>query len=275
MIKNISIFPILLVLLFSCATQAEESQNVTLQQENLNAGEPKIETSESMENLPSWIFDSSPKNGHPRIVVFTTRRADREEEIVKAAQQAAIESARNRAVYVSAKELSQKGNANFGYVNDLYMNFNKDLALDLLDDMEVENQVETPQGTFARFIDNSSNCAINFIVANPSNPTWVSQVPDIPGYLLTTGFVESHRNWAESFKAADESAITQLAYTFFGQIDNQVETRDQASTTRARTSTLATILIQGEGLLENLVILGRWQDDSGNFYSLVGVPHIQ
>jgi len=252
----------------SCASQAQ----VTPEPVEVKDISDEIPEISSMSEIPSWVFDSTPKEGQPRFVVFATRRADRDEELEKAHQLAALEVAKYQGIFVSVKELSQKGNANFGYAEDIFLDYQEELAPSYLDSLEVDRQIRTPEGTFIRFIFTASSVNINYNISNPQFPSWISGVPQIPGHLVAVGFVERHRNWWESFKAADESAMKQMAYALYGKVDNQFETVDQSTETRSRAGSLGTILMQGEGVLKNVLILARWQDDRGNFYSLASMP---
>lgn len=275
--KSIILLLVSIILLFSCTTTAPsednndtvESQPVETQGESEERVIPEIRT---MDQLPRWIFDSTPVDGHPRFVVFTTRRADREEEEERTLQMAALEAAKYRGIFVSAKELSQRGNANFGYANDIYIQYQEDMAPQYLDDLELDEIIRTPEGTFARYIFTAGSSNVNYSIETAGTPSWVSQAPELPGYIVIIGAVERHRNWAESFKAADEAALAQMAYSLFGQVDNQFETMQQGTSTRTQTGTLGTILIQGEGTVQKVTVLSRWVDEYGLYYSLLATP---
>lgn len=258
----------MVLLTLSCASQAPVVPE-PVETTDLSEEVPEIN---SMSDIPSWVFDSTPRDGHPSFVVFATRRADRDEELEKALQLAAMEAAKYQGIYISVKELSQKGNANFGYAEDIFLDYQEELAPNYLDSLEMDRQIRTPEGTFTRFQYTGNSTALNYQITNPHSPSWISEPPSIPGYLVVIGFVERHRNWWESFKAADESAMKQMAYALYGKVDNQFETIDQSTETRSRTGSLGTILMQGEGILKNVLILARWQDEKGNYYSLAAMP---
>lgn len=258
----------MVIIFLSCATQAQVDPE-PVESVNLTDEIPEITR---MSDIPSWVFDSTPKEGNPCFVVFSTRRADRDEELEKALQLAAMEAAKFQGIYISVKELSQKGNANFGYAEDLFLDYREELAPNYLESLEMDRQIRTPEGTFIRFRFTGSTTDLNYQITNPHNPSWISAPPEIPGHLVVIGFVERHRNWWESFKAADESAMKQMAYALYGKVDNQFETIDQSTENRSRTGSLGTILMQGEGILKNVLILARWQDEKGNYYSLAAMP---
>jgi len=269
---------LLLILTFSaCMSQpvleTAPAEEISMPEEVMDGEKESVPEIKSMNDIPSWVLDSTPKDGHPRFVVFVSRRADRDEESEKAHQLAAMEASKYQGIYVSVKELTQKGNTNFGYINDLQVQYNEAAAPQYLDDLELENELRTPEGTFARYIFTGATTDLTYELPTGYPPEWTVNAPQIPGYIIATGFVERHRNWAQSIKAADESAIAQLAYIIYGKVSNQVETIDKSTSTRGSTGVLGTIYIEGEGIIRNMLVLARWKDSDNNYYSLAAIPN--
>lgn len=276
--KYIFTFP-LLILLFACSTQPAEKTGTA----SVNPESGQIGTAQGdglirrVEDLPPWIYDSSPKDGRPRYVVFTGSLGKREDEEKLAPLLAALEAAKHEGIYVSAKELSQEGNRTFGYAKDIFIDYREELAPAFLDKVELEKSIYTAYGTIARYIEKEGSADIEFAPHDGNPPSWIYSPPRIPGYLVAVGVVERHRSWKESFAAADEKALARMVMARFGELDNQAERKETEKTnslgTRESTASLETIYVRGEGLLRDVTILARWTDSAeSQFYSLAVLP---
>jgi len=108
-------------------------------------------------------------------------------------------------------------------------------------------------------------------------PSWVDQLPKIPGYLTAVGETLGYRFVRDSLEAADVLAAEQLL-----RLSSEAVTQARSYST---SSTLNTgsgsqesfqegVLQISEGTLQGFYVLARWYDSASNrYYSLAVVPH--
>lgn len=225
--------------------------------------------------LPPWVFDSSPADGHPRFVVFPGKLARQEDAVTRSHQMAALEAAKMDGLYVSAKTLTQEGDYNFGYATDVKVDYLKERAPQYLDQVELDKIIHTPLGSMARYIHRGRSVSLAFTppAGTSRPPRWISDIPKIEGYTVALGSADRHRNWDSSFTAADKNAMANLIVSLRGKLTSIKDMEEEYKRNSEYLASLETIFISGEGIIKDTMIIARWVDDGENqFYSLVAVP---
>jgi hypothetical protein len=188
---------------------------------------------------------------------------------------AALDAVKMEGVYVSAKTLAQEGDYNFGYAANVKIDYLKEQAPAYLDKLELEEILHTQMGTVARFLYNGTSTSLSFDLADNSEdqPLWVTEPPDIDGYILAIGSADRHRSWGNSFAAADENAIANLTVTLYGKLKGIKDMNESFRNENSRLAMLETIFVSGEGILRDTMIIARWADkNEKQFYSLAVIP---
>ncbi len=276
-------YPLLLILplffLSSCLTTGKSSSPA------VQAAAPPVPKEErvyetrrdirSVKDLPSWVYDSSPRDGAPRSVIFASRYANEDSAFQAAWGLAAIDAARRDGIYVTALSLSQEGSYNFAHASDIQIRFLTDNRVVYLDNLELENFLYTPVGTIARFslVDADLPRDLDFTPDPGSPPQWITRIPQIEGYIATVGTAERHQDWGYSFEAADKSALANLTVSLYSKLTEITTTWESSRNDNNRISSLETLFIRGEGILRDTMIIARWVDEKEEqFYSLAVMP---
>jgi len=263
-----------IIFLASCQTTKEipEEQEPAVKQENAFEMNSNIR---SAADLPSWVYDSSPRDGHPRSVIFTPLYSDEEVAFSAALGMAAIDAARRDGVYVRSRSLTQEGAHNFGHIQDIDIQFLKDNKSEYLDRLKLENFIYTRRGAIARFSlpDGSVSPTLDYTPDGSNPPEWINAVPHIEGYLVTVGTAERHQDWGYSFEAADKSALANLTVSLYSKMTGIKTTVESSRNDNNQLASLETLFISGEGILRDTMIIARWVDArEERFYSLAVVP---
>ena len=256
--------------MFSCLSEPESAV-----EEAVNLNDEGYQNYRSINELPSWVFDCTPLNGQPRMVVFTDKMGDKERAAILTSQLAALEAAKMEGIYVSTKTLAQEGEYNFGYAADIKIYYLKEQAPAYLDKLKLDKILHTDMGTVARYAYTEKTTSFNYNLPEKSDDLsqWITKQPEIEGYTLAIGSADRHRSWDNSFAAADESAIANLTVTLFGKLKDIKEMNEFSKNDNNQLSQLETIYVSGEGIIRDIMIVARWADEEEKqFYSLAVVP---
>jgi hypothetical protein len=263
-----------IISLASCLTLGEtaDEQNAPTEQEKAHGIKSPIR---SVADLPSWVYDSSPRDGHPRSVIFTPLYSDEEVAFSAAMGMAAIDAARRDGIYVRSRSLTQEGAHNFGHIQDIDIQFLKENKAEYLDKLKLDDFIYTPRGAIARFSLPGSlvSPALDFTPYSGRPPEWITSPPPIEGYLATVGTAERHQDWGYSFEAADKSALANLTVSLYSHMTTIKTTAESYRNDSSQLASLETLFVSGEGILRDTMIIARWVDEKEErFYSLAVIP---
>jgi hypothetical protein len=103
-------------------------------------------------------------------------------------------------------------------------------------------------------------------------PAWTNTVPEIPGYLTTVGIALQTGYVADSFAAADDQALEDMAR----QVSVEVSTGRKSIENGVGTASYQSNLEISEAVIAGFYILDRWRTPDGRYYySLAVVPEFR
>jgi hypothetical protein len=223
-------------------------------------------------DLP-WIWNCLPRDGNP--VYFSTSglRKKRDDEKTWALQSAAIQAAQFDHISGSREYLMQSTSISFGRMENSEVFFNHDTARLLFEQLEVIEEYSDDQGTYLLSKIPSQTIDVPyFIKYRKGEPTWISEVPVIPGYIVAVGSVKMHRTFTDSLAAADRAAFLEMLNIIFGHVDSQRDEVTQSSETQEDSASITTTKITASGNIKGFLIIARWRDEKHNYYSLAVCP---
>jgi hypothetical protein len=225
-------------------------------------------------NSHNAYLDTSPVNGIPVFFASVQRMSDRSKELPAALLQASEQASKFVAVKATAKFYSEKMNSSMKYMRDLDVIWDRELALEMIDRLEVSAILQDTYGTYitVKLPDsriNYSNSARRF---TGGAPEWTSRIPEIPGFIVSVGISLQTGYVADSFTASDNQALEDLAR----QISVEVVSGKKLIENSVGTISLQTNFEISEVVIPGFYILDRWRTpDSRYYYSLAITPDLQ
>ncbi len=225
---------------------------------------------EQMEEISSLMFDLSPSEGKLFFFTAVTREQYRDREIESCRMEAARQYSRfhqiNGATYSKTSE-----NTRGTIVTEASgIAFNDDLAERLAENLELVKEIETEEGTAALFSVSSDRLfKLSYKPAGQhSEPDWISQSIEIPGYQTAVGFTGKKRFLERTLQQADKNALATLLEQRKGQFNaTQSDWQSNYGSTGQ-----SSVVEKAAGSIQQAYILSRWIDSKGNFYSLAICP---
>ena len=222
------------------------------------------------EKISSMMFDLTPREGKLFFFTMATRQQYREKELELCREEASRQLSRyfqiNGVSYARTDE-SARGTAKKEATG---IAFNNDRAIALLEDIELEDKIQTEKLTAALF---SYSKAETFALSygpgyKDKEPDWIFSSVKIPGYQVAVGFTGPSRFLSRTLQQADKNALATLLEQRNGSMDiTQSDWQSQAaSSSRSR------MIETSAGSISNAYVLSRWIDKKGNFYSLAVCP---
>lgn len=236
---------------------------------------PKPSLYHEAPDLP-WIWNCLPRDNAP--VYFSTSglRKNREDEKVWALQSAAIQAAHFDHISGNREFLIQSSSISFGRMENAEVFFNHETARQFYDQVEVIEEFSDREGTYLLSRVPSQQARIPYTITyTDGKPSWISNMPTIPGYRVAVGSVRMHRTLTDSLAAADRAAFLEMLNIIFGQVNAQREEIVQAGESGTSSAQITTTRITAEGEMKGFLIIARWRDERHNYYSLAVCPEEQ
>ena len=213
-----------------------------------------------------------PSKGSPVFFASVQRMSDREKEKAAALLNASEQASKYIAVKAVSKFYSEKLNSSIKYMHDLDVLWDRELALDMIDRLEVLQVSQDTYGTYlTSTLPDYSLGSIPWmnITASETSPSWTNLIPEIPGYIVSVGIALQTGYVADSFKAADNQALEDLAR----QISVDIISGRKVIENGIGTAALLTNYEESEVVIPGFYILERWRSpDAHYYYSLAIAP---
>ena len=210
--------------------------------------------------------------GNPVFFAASPRMGNREEEEEACIDRAAVQASKFIAAQAKAVFILQKTNVDVGYASDITVNYDKDLALSLREELTVEKALQDNEGTYilARLESVDMDNIPFRPAARNGKPDWTDNPPDIPGYYTAVGITQRSRFIADSMNSADDLALGDLVK----QISISVKSsRSDISVDRVGTATDQIAYEEAEATVTGFYVIARWRSQDGShFYSLAVAP---
>jgi len=219
-----------------------------------------------MASAPDWAWTLGPKDGHPRFLSFCPRLLNRENERPECIRRASEQASKYTGVRIRAKKYYRKRALFTQYMNRDTVEFDEDLAAELLQDLAVEREYRDEEGTYilARLTSSDMEDLVFDAHAAGDGFEWAEGGFEIPGYRTAIGVVKRRRLFSDSIESADRDALVRLAM----QISSEVESG---------------LLDAGKGMqgmfgyeaveaqISGFYVLARRRSDDGRYYYSLAV----
>ena len=243
----------------------EEAQAASGSQDSDAAEEPAQQPSSFL----AVLWDTTPDEGNPVFCGVAARQLDRDEEKQRALEDAARQASMYFGLIGQAKFLKQKTTGSIGYLQDIDIGYDEELAAQLVDRLEVILEYQDSRSTFVKAVLPSiSMDAVPYNAGTlpQKTPVWILNPPEIPGKLVGVGVAQMKRLASDSIATADEKAVEEL----LTQISTKIQTI-QSERTIDSVGTLhdTTSLEVAKAELDGYYVLSRWQE--GNYYYTLAI----
>lgn len=212
-----------------------------------------------------------PSQNSPVFFAAVQRKGIREDEKVAALLNASEQASKFIAVQAISKFYSEKLNSSIKYIRDLDVIWDKELAIEMIDRLEILDISQDNQGTYltARLSDIKMPNVPWSTHRGSDTPAWTSRIPKIPGYIVSVGIALQAGYVSDSFAAADNQALEDLARQISVEINSDKKQIENA----AGTASLQTNYEISEVVIPGFYILERWRTpDARYYYSLAITP---
>ncbi len=211
-----------------------------------------------------------PRNGNPVFFASVQRMSNRELEEEAALRKAADQASRYYSVNVVSKFYSEKVNTSFRYMDDLDASWDLNLSGSLYEDLSI---IESWQDNYGSYVLAELQGHAPPVIISPRSadkePSWINNTPEIPGYITSVGITLQKGYVADSFEAAEEQALAQMAKQISISVSNgQVKLENSIGTVTTQSN-----LEIAEASIQGFYILDRWRTpDSRYYYALAVCP---
>jgi hypothetical protein len=162
---------------------------------------------------PEWIWSLCPVNGHPQFFAFSPRLLKREKELSLCLEKAANQASKYKEISVNAGTFYRKKSFISKYLMTLAIDFNRELAAQLLSDLAIVREYRDESGTYiiAELITGTLDSRLCNAINSPDQGTWRNGGVVIKGYYTAVGVAARRRLLSDSIDAADNNAIIELS----------------------------------------------------------------
>jgi len=275
----ITIILLMSLFILSCASiLVDKYDNSHINQtNNINSIDPVIVNGviDFTDPLYSFMWNTAPSSGKMVFSSFIPRRANREEEIDFAVAEAARQASILYKSKVDAKFAVQSNNRDLGFLEAIDIQYDKDMAEALKPKIKITKILRDNEGTYVLSELEGINFKGNFSdLSKPGQvPDWLTNIPVIPGYLVSVGTVQRSRYKIDSIRRADEQALANLAKQVSVVVKAKRADRDSEVSGSAFSETNYEVT---STFISGFYVLGRWSTDNGNtYYTLAVCPENQ
>jgi hypothetical protein len=162
---------------------------------------------------PDWIWSLCPVNGHPQFFAFCPRLLKREKELSLCLEKAASQASKYKGVSVNAGTFYRKKSFMSKYLITLAIDFNRELAAQLLSDLAIEREYRDESGTYiiSELMTDTMDSTLCNAINSPDHGEWKNEGVVIKGYYTAVGIAARRRLLSDSIDAADNNAIIELS----------------------------------------------------------------
>ena len=214
------------------------------------------------------LWDLRPTVGSPLFLGVANRLHDREEEREAALLHAAEQASRYVRIAATYRYVARRDNTGIGYLEDIEADWDASRADSLVESGEIIEVYRDEGGTavLVRFPDlppapDLSDLAV--AASGPTEPSWTSAPPEVPGFLAAVGSSLRSRRIRESVDNADQEALKGIllqAGTTLRTID------DRRSVEGSGTTSAVTSAQEASAILRQFVVVARFISGDGRYY---------
>ncbi len=263
----------LVVVIVSCTTTG---QTAASPERPAAPEQSEPERSPSRENGPpilpiggreSLMADLRPRDGSPVFLGVATRLLDREDEEPAAILHAAEQASRYVRMAAQYRFVAQRSQRSIGYLDDIDAQWDSNLADQLVSSMEVLESWRDEEGTYVlartEGVPSAPPVTTIEIGGSGAEPRWVTQTPEIPGYLIGVGISQRSRRFRDSLDTADQEALKSVLIQA-GATVRLIQ--DAQSVDRQGTREMVTSAEEAAATLRAFYVLARYASPDGRYY---------
>lgn len=258
------IFCSIIMLFTSCVTE------IHVEKENT---ETPIEVSSTVNNIPSWLWDSIPSQDSVIFIASSPKLSSKKKEMLMALKNASVQAGVFSGFWGTSQDfiLSNQFAANFSARTRAY--YDGAAADESIDKFKAKNKWHSDEGLWVRFFLKESrlpllNWQIEYF---QGEPTWLHSPPEISGWIVAVGFGGKQSTLAKAILQADTNALADLIQQIHGQNDTVSMTRTQSTQGSSQTDISSLSYAKGFGSVHGFIVIARWYNSSGA-WSLAVAP---
>ena len=205
------------LLMLSCATMP------------VGAPAPGGGSGRSVRGPEELITDLSPRDGKPVFLGVGARRRDREDEELDAVRHVAEQASRYMRLGARYRVAAQRTSRRTATIDDVITQWDESRVEAIMEDVTILQSFSDNAGTYIL-------ATVDGLPAPPSGvgswphrqtgePPWVTQPPELSGYLVAVGVEQRRRDFRDSMDSADQAALTELLLQSGATIRSRNESR--------------------------------------------------
>ena len=268
-IKTLFLTIFIVIYLSSCSTtQKITISEISVENEVPNKTEIQNEISKTVDSLS---LNTYPANNSFLISAVTPKFLYEDEEIQFALASAARQVSIYYGAYISYKKLIDENIIGTVQAEQVEVVFDQDLALSLLDKLEIIEEIRDIDYYMALIkMDGVNLPDYPFIEMNPHmKPTWINNPPNLDGYVIGVGVSGRRKSIYESWEQADKLAMAEIANSINTNITSGTATIERGGESSGVSTSVFKSLTVSDVNIKGLYILSRWREpDSSYYYSL-------
>lgn len=214
------------------------------------------------------MADLRPRDGRPIFLGVANRLRNREDEETAALLHAAEQASRYTRIAAQYRYVSQRSGRSIGYVDDIDAQWDAGLADRLVESMEVLQSWQDNDGTYVLATVDELPApppvsTLSVAAAAGTEPSWISQTPVIPGYLVSIGISQRSMRFRDSLDTADQEALKSVLLQA-GATVRMIQ--DAQAVERRGTREMVTSAEEASTVFRRFYVLARHASSDGRYY---------
>ncbi len=223
---------------------------------------------------PSWIWDSRPTNDKLVFVSAGTMKVNRDEEIVSALEDAAMQAGVFAGFWGSSQDFvtSTTGGTEWNERTRAY--YDGEAADRAFEELKVSETWRADDATWGRFYMDPQG--LPDFTWTPKHrdgePSWLKKVPEISGWRTAVGIGKIRSTLHKTLRAADEAALAEMISQIHGSSKTVTASRETSTESWSESTGATASYGSGFGSVRGFLIIARWLDEKGNGWTLAACP---
>lgn len=211
----------------------------------------------------------APRGTTPVFLGISPRLHNRDDETERAKMHAADQASRYVEMAARYSVYARRGGNSSGYLEDIDVDWDRERAEDLFEDVEVLHSVQDHDGTYVLATVAGVPDAPPFVPGYSASgrPEWINNPPEIPGIRSSVGVTHRSRRIRDSIDRADQEALKQILLQTSSTQRIIADRRDVEGLGTLHSTTTAE---EAAAEISGFLVVDRYTSDDGRyFYSLV------
>lgn len=228
----------------------------------------------SAANTPGWIWDSRPTADKLVFVAAGTMKVNRDEEIVSALGDAAMQAGVFNGFWGSSQDFVTSTTGGTEWNDRTRAYYDGEAEDRAFDELKLSETWQTDDATWGRFyLELQGLPSLTWTPQyQDGEPVWLKKVPDISGWKTAVGIGKSLSTLPKTLRAADEAALAEMIFQIHGSSRTVAISTETSTESWSESSGATASYGSGFGSVRGFLIIARWLDEGGNGWALAACP---